>query len=683
MTLAAILFPPTLDPKQALRLRRFALASISYTLTMVLVTTAWLFGVLPTASALVIAAAYLAINVGFFAAIRSGLNLRFKDPSLTLYQMLAGITVVMYIAYNMDDSRTIALFGCFIVLLFGTFRLDARGFTVVTLYTLAAYALVLNLLMHLRPQAISDVRIEWMNWLMLAGFLPCFSFVGEQINTLRRRFRESEARFRSLTEMSSDFYWETDAEHRISARTESKRETTEAVFMQAASIGKRRWEISYLSPDEAVWQRHRATLDAHLPFRDFEIARRRSNGTVHFISISGDPVFDASGQFKGYRGVGTDITERKQAEATLRESEHVYRTMFDSAPEGVWMIGPDRLTTEVNQRMCDLIGCRREDMLGRNPVEFADAENARVFQANAHRVPSRETRTFELALRHRDGRNVPTEFNATDLFNNDGSVMAVLAFVVDLTDRKRHEDELLRLNTDLERRVVERTHALEVANRELESFSYSVSHDLRAPLRAIEGFSRLLENEYVEKFDERGKDYFKRIRGGSIRMGILIDDLLDLSRISRQKMQREPVDLSMLARQAADELQSTEPGRRVEWVIAPKITAQGDPGLLRIVVQNLIGNAWKYSSKRDSARIEFGACERDGRPAYFVRDNGDGFDMAYADKLFGAFQRLHSPGEFPGTGIGLATVKRVIHRHNGEVGAESRVGEGATFYFSL
>jgi light-regulated signal transduction histidine kinase (bacteriophytochrome) len=166
-------------------------------------------------------------------------------------------------------------------------------------------------------------------------------------------------------------------------------------------------------------------------------------------------------------------------------------------------------------------------------------------------------------------------------------------------------------------------------------------------------------------------------------MANLIDDLLKLSRISRQKMERESVDLSALVREAADDLSGAEPERRVEWVIAPQVTVNGDRGLLRVVVQNLIGNAWKYSSKRENARIEFGVGEGEGRPACFVRDNGAGFDMAYADKLFGAFQRLHSPGEFPGTGIGLATVKRIIHRHGGEVRAEGKVGEGAIFYFTL
>jgi light-regulated signal transduction histidine kinase (bacteriophytochrome) len=253
----------------------------------------------------------------------------------------------------------------------------------------------------------------------------------------------------------------------------------------------------------------------------------------------------------------------------------------------------------------------------------------------------------------------------------------------DITERKHYDQALKQLNEELEQRVKQRTHDLRVANRELESFAYSVSHDLRAPLRAIEGFSSLLEKEYVPQFDERGKDYFRRVRGGATRMGILIDDMLKLSKISRQEMHRELVDLSALVREAAEDLQGAEPERKVEWDTAPHVTAHGDQGLLRVVVQNLIGNAWKYSSKHATARIEFGVAEWNGRPAFFVRDNGDGFDMNHADKLFGAFQRLHSPIEFPGTGIGLATVKRIVHRHGGEVGAVGKTGAGATFYFTL
>ena len=325
------LMPSSLDPNQAVRLRRFGLAALTYSLCTTLMAVAWAFGVLPGSAVLEVTAAFLATNLALFVVIRSGLNLRFKDPSLTRFQILVGISLVMYLAYHMDDGRELALFGCFLVYLFGIFRLTSRQFTVITLYTLAAYGLVINLLMHLRPQAIHDVRLEWLTWLLLAGFLPCFTFIGGQVNTLKRGLRESEARFRALTEMSSDFYWETDAEHRISLRSLADRRSGAAsVFLHRVPIAKRRWEVPSLSPDEAGWAAHRAVLDAHQSFRAFEVSRAGVDGTAQHVSLSGDPVFDTGGVFKGYRGVGTNITARKRFEQELRESEQKLRLLADS-----------------------------------------------------------------------------------------------------------------------------------------------------------------------------------------------------------------------------------------------------------------------------------------------------------------------------------------------------------------
>jgi signal transduction histidine kinase len=225
--------------------------------------------------------------------------------------------------------------------------------------------------------------------------------------------------------------------------------------------------------------------------------------------------------------------------------------------------------------------------------------------------------------------------------------------------------------------------AVEAANKDLEAFSYSVSHDLRAPLRSIDGFSQALLEDYADQLDAQGKDYLQRVRVGTQRMGRLIDDMLTLSRISRREMRREWIDLSAIAGETAAELQRAEPERQVELDITPGLGVTGDAQLLRAVLDNLLGNAWKFTSKQPWARIEFGATKVDGRHAYFVRDNGAGFDMSYADKLFGAFQRLHAESDFPGSGIGLATVQRIIRRHGGQVWAEGQVGRGATFYFTV
>lgn len=245
------------------------------------------------------------------------------------------------------------------------------------------------------------------------------------------------------------------------------------------------------------------------------------------------------------------------------------------------------------------------------------------------------------------------------------------------------QDKLRQMNEGLERRVAERTVELEAANKELEAFSYSVSHDLRAPLRSIDGFSQALAEDYPDKLDDQGKNYVQRVRAATQRMGHLIDDLLQLSRVARADMKRETVDLSTLVMSAVEELREAQPGHTVEVVLQPGLTAEGDPKLLRVLLTNLLNNAWKFTGKIERPCVEFGATRENGKPVYYVRDNGAGFDMQYAHKLFGAFQRLHAMNEFPGTGVGLAIVQRIARRHGGEVRAEGRPGEGATFYFTL
>jgi signal transduction histidine kinase len=242
----------------------------------------------------------------------------------------------------------------------------------------------------------------------------------------------------------------------------------------------------------------------------------------------------------------------------------------------------------------------------------------------------------------------------------------------EIAERQRVETQIQGVNTELL-----------AANKELEAFSYSVSHDLRAPLRGIDGFSLALLEDYADKLDEDGRDYLHRVRAATQRMGILIDDLLDLARVTRTEMRLENADLGVIARSVAEELQKTQPERRAEFRIAADLEAFVDSHLIRITLENLLGNAWKFTSKRESACIEFGKTHCDGRLTYYVRDDGAGFDPAYADRLFGAFQRLHDKNDFPGTGVGLATVQRIIHRHGGRIWAESAVQRGATFYFTL
>ncbi len=273
--------------------------------------------------------------------------------------------------------------------------------------------------------------------------------------------------------------------------------------------------------------------------------------------------------------------------------------------------------------------------------------------------------------------------NARRVYREGDRAPMILLAIEDVTERQKAREDLRQLNAELEQRVCERTAQLEVSNKELEAFCYSVSHDLRAPLRAIDGFSQELLASHAGQLDARGRHYLERIRAGSQRMAQLIDDLLQFSRVGRSAMQYTRIDLSGMAQEVADELRRQEPGRDVTFVIEPGVHGFGDPRLLCLVLENLLGNAWKFTVKHPRATVAFGRAEHEEGPAYFVRDDGAGFDMAFANRLFGPFQRLHSDRDFPGTGIGLAIVQRIIHRHGGHVWAEGAVERGATFSFTL
>jgi diguanylate cyclase (GGDEF)-like protein/PAS domain S-box-containing protein len=444
MNLFALLIPPSLDAKQALRLYRLGVAALTYALTAAFVAVAWTFEVLPAHAALELMAAYLVINLGLYVAIRSGFNLRFKDPSLTRFQILTGITMVMYIAYNMDDGREIALFGCFLVFLFGIFRLRPREFTGITLYTLAAYALVIVLLMHLRPEAIRDLHLELMSWLLLAGFLPCFTIIGGQFNALRRKLRMSEARFRALTEMSSDFYWESDAEHRLTERSSADKASGAApVFLKDAQIGERRWEVPSLSPDEAGWRAHRAVLDAHLPFRDFELSRLAADGTERHISLSGDPVLDSSGAFKGYRGVGTEITASKQSEQALRDSAQKLRLFADNIPAMTVSWDENLRCRFANKVLTEFFGL--EDVIGKHVRVVLGEEMYRELEGHFVQVRQGYPVTYGSTRGLQNGESRYLEIKLLPHIGDQEKFMGCFSVITDITEHKLAEKRIQRV----------------------------------------------------------------------------------------------------------------------------------------------------------------------------------------------------------------------------------------------
>ena len=445
MSLTDILIPPSLDAKQALRLRRFGLATLTYALAVPLLALAWMFDVLPLSAALESVAAFIAINLGLYVAIRSGLNLRFKDPSLTRPQILAAITVLMYIVYHMEDGRSIALFATFVVFLFGVFRLNAREFTLVTLYTLAAYALVINLLMHWRPQAVHDLPLVWMSWLMLAGFLPGFAIIGGQINALRRRLHDSEARFRSLTEMSSDFYWESDTEHRLTLLGSGGRAGGVPALKQSPQIGQRRWEIPYLSPDEAGWREHQRVLDAHLPFRGFELSRLGADGSARHISVSGDPVFDESGAFKGYRGIGTNITARKHAEQELRDSAEKLRLFADNVPAMTVSWDENLRCRFANKLFAEYFGVVAGNILGKHISEILGADVYREIEGYFAQARQGRQVTYQRTRLLANGETRYIEVRLLPQISDQGAFLGCFAVTTDITEHKLTEERIQRV----------------------------------------------------------------------------------------------------------------------------------------------------------------------------------------------------------------------------------------------
>ena len=337
-----------------------------------------------------------------------------------------------------------------------------------------------------------------------------------------------------------------------------------------------------------------------------------------------------------------------------------------------------------NKAAESIFGIPATSMVGKNAHDLWPKEQADAFLADDRAVVASRAMTDipEELSAHPGKGTIYLHTRKFPLIDAKGEVSNIIVISDDITFRKRSEDEIRALNTGLETRVRMRTAELEAAVSELESFCYSVSHDLRAPLRHINSFSAILMEEYGSALPEEARQYLERIGATTSRMGALIDHLLRLSRVSRAELKRDSVDLSELALATAAMLRETEPQRCVEFRIEAGMWVQGDRELLVQLMENLLGNAWKYSSVRSAARIEFGRTREPGEQAFFVRDNGSGFDMAYKDRLFEVFQRLHG-AEFEGLGIGLATAQRIIQRHKGTIWAQGAVGEGATFYFTL
>ncbi len=425
----------------------------------------------------------------------------------------------------------------------------------------------------------------------------------------------------------------------------------------------------FYSPADIVAGKPEHALKTALEKGRFEAEgwRLRKDGSIFLANIVITALYDRQEVLRGFAKVTRDMTRKKL-------EEERFRAVVEAAPNAMIMVDKDGKIVLVNSSAEKLFGYSRQELLHKTieilvPQRFRGKhpEHRRGFFADPRVRAMGAGRDLYGVLK--DGREVPIEIGLNPIAAPDGNF--VLASIIDITERKRSEE--LRVAKE----------AMEAVAREMQTFSYSCAHDLRAPLRRIAGFGQFLEKDSRGKLSAQSEDYLQRIQHNILEMDGIIEGLLQLSEILQQEPKHESVDLSRLVQGIADELQRAQPGRQVQFVIAPNVVVQGDLEFLKVILRNLLENAWKFTAKHPRAKIEFGERQQGAETVYYVRDDGAGFDMVYADKLFGAFKRLHAPGSFPGVGIGLATVRRVLQRHGGRIWAEARVEAGATFYFVL
>jgi PAS domain S-box-containing protein len=496
------------------------------------------------------------------------------------------------------------------------------------------------------------------------------------------RRRASEARFRAVAENASDGVINADSEGRITYFNAA----AERMFGHSAAevLGR---PLTLLMPDrfvaahEAAVRRVAAGGERRiLGVGSVDLVGRRRNGDEFPLELSlASATIERSLVFIG---ILRDVTQRKENERQVRDREARFRALVEAAPDATVIADSDGRIVRVNAQTERLFGYDRDVLVGMG-IEALLPERFRARHVGHRAGYTDQPRVrpmgagLDLFGRRADGSEFPVSISLSPVTTDEG--VMVIASVRDVTDQRAAERKIRDLNERLTRDNTE----LEVVNRELEAFSYSVSHDLRGPLRAIDGFSQALIEDCGATLDEVGRGHLTRVRRAAQRMGSLIDDLLMLSRVARSDLMLETVDMSALAEAILGGLAAAEPERRVSVSVEPGVVALGDRRLLAIALENLLGNAWKFTSRRDAAEIAFGREEQGGRAVLFVRDNGAGFDMAHADQLFRAFQRLHDTQAYPGTGIGLATVQRVVHKHGGRVWAMAEVDRGATFFFAL
>lgn len=508
--------------------------------------------------------------------------------------------------------------------------------------------------------------------------------------TERRRteaeLREAQERMTGIISSAMDAIITVNAEQRV------------VLFNAAAEqmFGCTASEAVGQSLDRFIPERFRAAHREHIPaFARTHVTRRRMGelGAIFGVRADGEefPIeasisqVEAGGQ-RLYTVILRDISARKRAEEELRRSEERYRRLFETAPDIIYTLSASGVISSINPACETVTGWQAAALLGQRFTVLIHPDDVKTGEAIFQQVMQGETPPpYELRIPTNSGQWLVAEFVSSPQFEN-GRVMGLLGIARDITGRKQAEEQIRLWSEQLEQRVAQRTAELEAANRELEAFTYSVSHDLRAPLRAVAGFSRILREEYEPQLPAEAQRYLHRVQENAQQMGRLIDDLLAFSRLGRQPLKRQPVAPAEVVQSVLDELREEQAGRQVQINIGELPTCQADPALLKQVFANLLANALKFTRHCEVAVIEIGGRHQyaeENASVFFVKDNGAGFDMKYVHKLFGVFQRLHRAEEYEGTGVGLATVQRIIHRHGGRIWAESQLDQGATFYFTL
>jgi PAS domain S-box-containing protein len=515
----------------------------------------------------------------------------------------------------------------------------------------------------------------------IASLAERFNRMAARLESDREALRHSEERFRHLAAMASDYFWETDREHRLSwmAGNLSPQPWGKADGL----LGKARWEIPATSPVEISWDEHRRVLAAHAPFRHVLLRRDHGAGDSTYVVISGEPMFDAAGAFAGYRGVGIDITGQKLLREERDRLFERLEILLRRTPAGCVIQGPDLRILGVNPAYERMLGWSAGEAIGGHPFDLhvvpeeRDETEALYRRLAAGEMPAER----DCVVLTRDARRLHVAWTYTPLVRKDGTFLGVIGMFRDITKIVQAERALVQANLELEARVRQRTAALTSTMKEMESLTYTIAHDLRAPLRAIDGFSGMLAEQLAGGLDAESAELFALIRKNSQRMAELIDDLLGFAQLGRQEMERTSVDLKKLAREVAASLQGAYPRSLIEIGELPGVA--GDRALLWQVMLNLMDNGLKFSAGRDHPRVQVHAERSDSEVVLTVQDNGVGFDPNFAHRLFGVFQRLHGESEFEGTGIGLATVQRIAERHGGRAWAESELGKGARVCVAL